>query len=145
MDVHIIWFLIGFGLLFVELITGTFYLLVLGIAAFGGGAAAYFSQGFPVQIITAGIVATIGSWMVHLYRVKNAQQQMKPMDFAKPVIFEAWVDQRERMAHVRYRGALWEAKVEADIEIEPGGMLYILAAEGNILRVAKTRPDWKTQ
>jgi len=36
MEHYIIWLLIGFGLMIVELITGTFYLLVLGIAATGG-------------------------------------------------------------------------------------------------------------
>jgi membrane protein implicated in regulation of membrane protease activity len=145
MENHIIWLLIGFGLMIVELLTGTFYLLVLGIAAFGGAAAGWFGQGFPAQIIITAVVATIGSWMVHAYRARNALRQMKPIDFAKPVIFEKWVDQKERMARVRYRDASWEAQVEAGAEVEPGGTLYILAADGNTFRVAKTRPDWKQQ
>ena len=143
MDHYIVWLLIGFGLLIVELLTSTFYLLVLGIAAFGGAAAAWFGHGFPAQIITTAVVAAIGSWLVHTYRIRNKQQQMKPVDFANPVVFESWVDQRERVARVRYRGAPWEAQVEADTEVEPGATLYILSASGNTLTVAKTRPDWK--
>ena len=126
---YIIWLLIGFGLLIMELLTSTFYLLVLGIAAFGGAAAAWFGHGFQIQIITTAVVAAIGSWLVHTYRIRNAQQQMKPVDFANPVVFEAWVDQGERLARVRYRGAPWEAQVEADTGVEPGATLYILSAD----------------
>ena len=145
MENYIIWMLIGFGLLIVELLTGTFYLLVLGIASFGGAAAAWFGQGFQVQIITTAVVAAIGSWMVHAYRARNALQQMKPVDFANPVVFESWVDQGERMARVQYRGAPWEARIEDDAEIAPGTTLYILSASGNTLSVAKTRPEWKAK
>ena len=142
MENHVLWLILGFGLLIVELLSGTFYLLVLGIAAFGGAAAAWLGQGFPVQIVTTAMVATIGSWMVHAYRARNAQQQMKPIDFANPVIFENWMNQRERLARVRYRDASWEALVADDAEVEAGGTLYILSTEGNMLRVTKTRPDW---
>ena len=145
MEHYIIWLLTGFGLLIVELLTGTFYLLVLGIAAFGGAAAAWFGHGFPVQIITTAVVAAIGSWLVHAYRIRNALQQMKPVDFAKPVIFEKWVDQKERLARVRYRDASWEAQVEAGTDIEPGSTLYILAADGSTFRVVTARPDGKQQ
>jgi membrane protein implicated in regulation of membrane protease activity len=145
MENHIIWLLIGFGLMIVELLTGTFYLLVLGIAAFGGAAAGWFGHGFPAQIITTAVVATIGSWMVHAYRARNALQQMKPVDFAKPVTFEKWTNQQERLARVRYRDAFWEAQVTDHAEVEAGDTLYILSSEGNTLRVTKTRPDWKQE
>jgi membrane protein implicated in regulation of membrane protease activity len=143
MEHYIIWLLIGFGLMIVELLTGTFYLLVLGIAAFGGAVAAWFGQGFPVQIITTALVGTLGSWMVHAYRSRNALRQMKPIDFARPVIFETWMNQRDRLARVRYRDASWEALISDDGDIGIGDTLYILSAEGNTLRVTKTRPDRK--
>ncbi len=140
MDNYIVWLLIGFCLMIVELLTGTFYLLVLGLAAFGGAAVAYLGQGFPIQVIATAVVASIGSYLVHAYRVRNAQQQMQSIDFAQPVIFEAWVDQDSCIARVRYRGAPWEARVEGDAEIKPGGSLYILTADRNTLTVTKTRP-----
>jgi len=145
MEHYIIWLLIGFGLLIVELLTGTFYLLVLGIAAFGGAAAGWFGHGFPGQIIIAAAVAGIGSWMVHVYDARNTLRQMKPVDFAKPVTFEKWTNQQERLARVRYRDASWEAQVTDDAEVEAGGTLYVLSTEGNTLRVTKTRPDWKQE
>ena len=140
MNNHLVWLLIGFGLLIVELVTGTFYLLVLGIAAFGGAAAAYLGQGFPVQIITTAVVASIGSFLVRVYRTRNAQQQMRPLDHSQPVKFEAWVDPGTRVARVLYRGAPWEARVDGDGQVEPGASLYILTVEGNSLTVSRTRP-----
>lgn len=138
---YIVWLLIGFGLLIVELLTGTFYLLVLGIAAFGGAAAAWLGHGFPAQIVTTAVVAAVGSWLVHGYRIRNAQQQMKPVDFARPVTFEKWMNQQDRLARVRYRDASWEALVESDAGIEAGATLYILSTDGNMLRVSKSRPQ----
>ncbi len=140
MDDSLVWVLVGFGLVIAELLTSTFYLLMLGIAAFGGAAVAWLGQGFPVQAIAAGVVAVVGVYAVHVYRAKNAHQQMKPVDHAQPVTFEAWVNQDARLARVRYRGASWEARVEGDAAIDPGGMLYILVADGNTLTVTKTRP-----
>ncbi|MBI4005923.1 MAG: NfeD family protein [Gammaproteobacteria bacterium] len=140
MDNYIVWLLIGFCLMIVELLTGTFYLLVLGIAAFGGAAVAYLGQGFPIQVIATAVVASMGSYLVHVYRIRNAQQQMQSIDFAQPVKFEAWVDQGARIARVQYRDAPWEAKVEGDAQIEPGSSLYILATDRNTLTVTKTRP-----
>ena len=140
MENYLVWLLIGFGLIIMELLTGTFYLLVLGIAAFGGAMAAYSGQGFEIQIIATAVVASIGSYLVHAYHVRNAQQQMQCIDFAQPVKFEAWVDQGARIARVLYRGAPWEAKVQGDAPVEPGGSLYILATDRNTLTVTKNRP-----
>ena len=140
MEGYLVWVLAGFGLMITELVTGTFYLLVLGFAAFGGAAVAWLGQGFPVQAITAGVVAAVGTYGVHLYHVKHVQQKMKPLDHAQPVTFEGWVNQEARLARVRYRGASWEARVEGDASIDSGGMLYILATQGNTLTVSSTRP-----
>jgi membrane protein implicated in regulation of membrane protease activity len=41
---------------------------------------------------------------------------------------------------VRYRGAPWEAQVEGPDGIEPGTLVYVLAVNGNTLKVAKNRP-----
>ena len=140
MENYLAWVLIGFGLVIVELLTSTFYLLVLGIAAFGGAVVAYFGQSFPLQALAVGVVAAIGSWLVHLYRIKNSQKQMRSMDVAQPVVFEEWVDQGGRVARVRYRGAQWDALVESDEDIKAGATLYILTAGGNTLTVSKNRP-----
>jgi membrane protein implicated in regulation of membrane protease activity len=144
MEVYLIWILVGFGLIIAELLTGTFYLLMFGIAALCAALIAFFGLSFPLQTLAAVMVSVAGCWFVHLYRVKNAQQQMKPVDFAQPVVFEGWVDEGNRIARVRYRNAQWEANVEPGIEAAPGSTLYITTTEGNTLSVVKSRPEWKT-
>ena len=141
MDHAILWAVIGLVLVIVELLTGTFYLLMLGIAAFGAAAAAWLGLAFASQSIVAALVAGIGCYGVHIYRARNRAQQMAPIDAGMPASFENWVDAKARLAKVRYRGASWDARVEGfEGGIEPGATVYVLAADGNTLRVAKNRP-----
>ena len=140
MEANLIWLLAGLALVIAELITGTFYLLVLGVAAFGAGAAAWLGGGFPLQVITATAVAGVGVYLVHAYRARNAAQQMPPIDAGQPASFESWVDQAAGLARVRYRGASWEARLEGSEAPQPGAVVYVLAAEGNTLKVSAKRP-----
>lgn len=140
MEADLAWAIVGLVLVIVEMLTGTFYLLVLAIAAFGAAAAAWLGQGFPAQAIVASLIAAGGSYGVHLYRAKNAARQMPPIDAGQPASFEAWLDRGARLARVNYRGASWDAVVDGDAAPEPGARLYVLATEGSTLKVAARRP-----
>jgi membrane protein implicated in regulation of membrane protease activity len=140
MDHATVWAVIGLALVIVELLTGTFYLLMLGVAAFGAAGAAYFGFDFGTQSIIAAIVSAVGCYGVHVYRAKNRAQQMPPIDSGMRASFESWLDAGARLARVRYRGASWDARVEGGEAIEPGATVYVLAADGNTLRVAKNKP-----
>ncbi len=130
----------GLVLVIAELLTGTFYLLMLGVAAFGAAGAAWLGLGFGVQIVVAALVSAIGCYGVHVYRERSRTTQMAPIDAGMPASFEGWIDAGGRLARVRYRGAPWEARVEGDGAIEPGATLYVLVADGNTLKVTKNRP-----
>ena len=140
MDHSLVWAVTGLVLAIVELVTGTFFLLMLSIAAFGAASAAYLGFDFAAQSIVAAMVAAIGCYGVHVYRARNRAQQMAPIDAGMPASFESWVDAPARLARVRYRGASWDARVEGAEALEPGATLYVLAADGNTLKVAKNRP-----
>jgi len=140
MDPALAWAIVGMALVIAELLSGTFYLLVLAVAAFGAAATAWAGQGFPLQSIVAGAVSAAGCYGVHLYRVKNRQQQMPPIDAGMPASFESWIDAPARLARVRYRGASWDARVEGGEALEPGATVYVIATEGNTLRVATKHP-----
>jgi membrane protein implicated in regulation of membrane protease activity len=141
MDPALLWAVVGLGLVIVELLTGTFYLLMLGIAAFGAAGAAWLGYDFSVQVIVAAVVAAVGCYAVHAYRQKNKAQQMPPLDAGMPANFENWIDAPARLARVRYRGASWDARVEGAEALEPGATVYVLAADGNTLKVVKNRPS----
>ena len=140
MDAYLLWLLLGLALVIVELVSGTFYLLVLGVAAFGAGAAAWLGGGFALQAIAAAVLALLGAYLVHAYRARNAAKQMAPIDAGQPASFEIWLDQPAGRARVRYRGASWDARLEAGETPQPGSVLYVLATEGNTLRVTSRRP-----
>ncbi len=140
MDPALAWAIAGLALIITELLTGTFYLLMLALAAFGAAAAAWLGQAFPVQSIVAAVVAAAGCYGVHLYRAKSAGQKMAPIDAGMPANFESWVDPGARLARVRYRGASWDARVEGNEALEPGAVLYVVATEGNTLKVAAKHP-----
>jgi membrane protein implicated in regulation of membrane protease activity len=140
MDPALAWAIVGLVLVISELLSGTFYLLMLAVAAFGAAAVAYFGLGFPVQCIVAAVLAAGGCYGVHIYRAKADPRRMPPIDAGMPASFESWLDAGARLARVRYRGASWDARVEGSDAIEPGATVFVVAADGNTLTVAKNRP-----
>ena len=120
MDPALAWAILGLVLVIAELLSGTFYLLMFGAAAFGAAGAAYLGQPFSVQAVVASVVAALGCYGVHVYRERNRAGQMPSIDAGMPASFEAWIDVAARLARVRYRGATWEARVEGAEALEPG-------------------------
>ena len=141
MEPYILWAIFGFVLVISELFSGTFYLLMLAVAAFGASAAAWLGNGFPVQSIVAGVVAAGGAYAVHSWRARDAKQQMKAVDAGQPASFENWVDRNARLARVRYRGASWDARIDGDQAPEPGSVVYVVSTQGNTLQVTLKHPD----
>lgn len=144
MDEDFLWAILGFALVIFELLTGTFYLLMLALAAFGAAVAAWLGQSFGVQSMVAAAIAAIGCYGVHVYRARNATQQMAPVDAGQPARFEAWLDPGAGLARVSYRGASWDAVVEQDAGQPPalaeGAMLYVVSTSGNTLKVTVRHP-----
>lgn len=139
MDPALAWAVAGLVLVIVELLTGTFYLLMLGVAAFGAAGAAWLGYDFSVQVLVAALAAAAGCYGIYAYRAKNKAEQMT-LDAGMPASFESWIDPGARLARVRYRGASWDARVEGGEALEPGATVYVVAADGNTLKVAKNRP-----
>jgi membrane protein implicated in regulation of membrane protease activity len=135
-----LWAILGLALVIIELLTGTFYLLMLAIAAFGAALAAWLGQPIGVQAVVAALVSAAGCYGVHVYRAKNAKGQMAPIDAGQPASFENWLDQGARLARVRYRGASWDALVDGEETVDAGAVLYVITTNGNTLKVTVRRP-----
>ena len=140
MEEDFLWAILGLALVIIELLSGTFYLLMLGIAAFGAALAAWLGQPFGVQAVVAAVVSAAGCYGVHVYRAKNVKGQMAPIDAGQPASFENWIDAGARLARVRYRGASWDALVEGEASVDSGAMLYVVSTNGNTLKVTDRRP-----
>ena len=140
LDLPLAWLIAGFILIIVELVTGTFYLLVIGIAAFAGAGVAYAGGTFVWQAVAAAVIAVAGLIWAHRYRQTISPKRMQGLDFGQPAAFESWVNKSTAQARVKYRDALWDAQVAGDVSGEPGEILYIISVDGSTLKVSKTRP-----
>lgn len=138
MEHSFIWLVTGIVLVIAELVSGTFYLLFLGIAAIVGAAVAYLGAPFWAQAIVASIVLLMGVIWIRRHKRMSKEVGMPSLDVGQPVKWESWISQPDHMARVRYRDAQWDAKVAGEIRGEPGEVLHITAVEGATLRVAKT-------
>ncbi len=140
MENYLVWLAAGFALVIAELVTGTFFLLVLGIAAFAGSATAWFGLGFWAEALCAATVAVAGVFWVRQRRKANPQADMASLDVGQPVTFDAWVSRDQGAARVTYRNTQWDAEVEGERDFDRGQVLFIHAVNGNTLKVAKSKP-----
>lgn len=136
------WLLVGLMLVVVELVTGTFYLLILGMAAGIGSLIAYLGQPLGTQTLFATIAAVAGAVLVHRYhRAANATSPKDTAnDIGQTVTIESWISEPQRLARVRYRGSVWDAEVIGTDRIDPDARLHIVATQGSRLKVSSTRP-----
>ena len=144
METWLIWVVVGFGLVIAELVTGTFYLLVIALGFFAAGACAALNANFIVQAVVGSAVAMVGAWFIHHWhesqRMKDAGKS-NMLDRGQPVVLEGWTNESAGIARVRYRGASWDARVPQGPHPETGATLYIEGQEGSVLLVAATRPQ----
>ena len=139
-DFSLAWLIAGFILVISELVSGTFYLLVLGIAALVASGIGYAGGAFVWQALAAAIVALAGVVWVHRYKRKILPGRMRGLDVGQPAAFDSWIDKSAGHARVKYRDALWDAHVAGEVSGERGEILHIVSIDGNTLKVSKTRP-----
>lgn len=139
MDAYLLWVVTGIVLIIVEMLTGTLYLLVLGVAALAAAAAAYLGQSFWVQAVIVAAVAVVGVILLKRFRGAAQPASGQGLDIGQAVVLDAWISEADGLARVRYRNAQWEAQVTG--ERVPGGkVFYIYAVEGSTLRVSAAKP-----
>jgi membrane protein implicated in regulation of membrane protease activity len=133
---YLYWILAAIALVIIELLTGTFYLLVLGIAACAGGTLAWLRMPLAAQAALATVVGALGVVLVHRYRVRSpgATSGSNAIDIGHRVTLESWIDESEGLARVSYRGTLWDAKVVG--ERSAGPVFYIRGVDGSTLHIA---------
>ena len=146
MQDYLIWTILGFVLVIVELMTGTFYLLVIGVGALFGGLAAYLGAPFIIQVGVAGVVASFGTWWVQKWHEAHHKggDQSNAIDVGQMVTVANWINHAEGMLRVKYRGAEWDARVKPGDVVSAGAgegaMLYILAQDGQCWVVGSQKP-----
>jgi membrane protein implicated in regulation of membrane protease activity len=141
MSGYVWWFVLAFGLVIAELVTGTFYLLVLSIALASAGVAHLLGAAFAVQLVVAAAIGFGGSLWLRRSRIgrlgrKEAADSVQNMDVGQVVRVDQWSP--ARTARTSYRGALWDVELAAGEDAAPGEFV-IREIHANRLIVAARR------
>ena len=135
-----IWWLLAGGMVVVELLTGTFYLLMLAVGLAAGAIAAHLGATLPIQLAVAALVG--GASVLILRAVRGKQEQPAAasknrdvnLDIGETVHVGAW--QADGTATAAYRGAKWSVAVRPGVAGSAGNH-RIVEVVGNRLIVEK--------
>lgn len=131
-----LWWSLAAALVALELVSGTFYLLMLALGAAAGALAAHAGGLLPVQLAAAAGVGGLAAVLWRLWSVRRAPAHAQPLhwDVGSTVQVDAW-DAQGR-AQVRHRGAVWAAVCAQPLPT-PAGLHRIARIEGNTLVLEK--------
>ena len=130
-----IWWLLAGGLIALELLTGTFYLLMVGAAI-----AAHLGASVTLQLVVAALLG--GGGVVAWRSVKKHQPPALPaganrdvnLDIGETLHIDAWNEDGTSSAH--YRGANWTVSLRTGAASSPG-LHRIVEVVGSRLVVEK--------
>jgi membrane protein implicated in regulation of membrane protease activity len=132
------WWIAAAALIAAELLTGTFYLLVIGVAVACGGVAAWFAGSTAVQWLTASALGVIGTALLNRWKHQGGEPAKQPaLDVGQMVRVESWGP--GRTARVSYRGSTWDAELAAP-DTPQAETMYIAATRGSVLILSDRRP-----
>ncbi len=122
-----------------ELMTGTFYLLLVALGLAAAALAAHLGFSSGMQLATAALVGGGATALWHWRRSREPQAAPVPenrdvnLDIGERVHVVAWG--ADRTARVQYRGSTWTARLRPGAPAGPGQHL-VVAVEGNWLVLA---------
>ncbi len=136
------WWLLGGTLVALELLTGTFYLLMLALGAAAGAIAAHLGAGHSAQMALAALVGcgALAWWHRHSRRAATPAPQSNPdlnLDIGRVVQVAQW--RSDSTARVHHRGSDWDARHAGGAAPQPGAHV-IRAIEGTRL-VLEAKPQ----
>jgi membrane protein implicated in regulation of membrane protease activity len=134
MSAAMLWFVLAFVLVVVELLTGTFYVLMVALAVAAGGVMAWLGAANWLQFLGAAVTGTSATLLLRRSRLGRASRHPDPstdteqnFDLGQQVAVDRW--NSDGTARVQYRGTQWDA-VLAEGESQAQGPHYICAIHG---------------
>ena len=134
-----LWWLAAGALVALELVTGTFYLLMLALGAAAGALAAHAGFGGIMQAVSAAVIGVGATVIWHLRRAREPRPAASEsnrdvnLDIGGTLHVTQW--RADGTARAQYRGAAWSVRYAGDGAPTPGDHI-IQAVHGNELRVA---------
>jgi membrane protein implicated in regulation of membrane protease activity len=136
-----LWWLLAGTLVALEMVTGSFYLLMLAVGLVAGALAAHVGWALVAQLSTAGLVGVVAVAICYLIRRPAAGDpsvlglQSVNLDIGEVVQVDIWLP--DGSAKVDYRGAQWAViAAHADQAFTPGPH-RVVELRGNRLVVEK--------
>ncbi|MDE1184076.1 NfeD family protein [Paraburkholderia sp.] len=133
---------VGAGVLVLfELLSGTFYLLMIALGFIAAGLVRAFGIGIDAQMVVAAIVALAAVLLLRRSRLGRKPRQEAlhnpdvNLDIGQNLTVDHWLDRRAR---VNYRGAAWDVQL-APGEPEDARNYTITALDGSCLVVVAHR------
>lgn len=119
-----IWWLLTGGAVAIELLTGTFYLLMLAIGMAAGAVTAHLGGGVVMQLWMAAVTGG-GAVVAWHFKLRNSRSKLNvqtnpsvSLDIGETVQINAW--NPDGTASVQYRGANWTAIHRPGVSPTPG-------------------------
>ena len=113
MALYYLWWIAAAVLVGVEMMTGTFYLLVVALACVAGGLVAYSGFDASWQWGVAAVIEVVGTIAIMQWKRKYASQPKlsNNLDVGAQVSVLEWRD--DNSARVAYRGTQWDAVLDS--------------------------------
>jgi membrane protein implicated in regulation of membrane protease activity len=131
------WMVLAFGLLILELLTGTFYLMVIAVALAAGGVAHLAGAPFTVQLVVTAVIGFGGAlWLrrSRFGRLKTEGDTLQNLDVGQVVRIDSW--SAGNTARASYRGAQWDVLLAPGETAAPGEFV-IQSVQGSRLVVTR--------
>lgn len=135
------WWLAAGAAVIAELLSGTFYLLMVALGFGAGALAAHLGLPMTAQTIAAAVAGTVAvglCWRFRRSRTAPPPPQANPdmnLDIGQHVHVEAW--DAEGATRVHYRGAMWQARLAAPEPAPAPGTYVIRAIDGAVLLLGR--------
>ncbi|HJV82687.1 NfeD family protein [Noviherbaspirillum sp.] len=135
-----IWFILVGVVVILEMFTGTFYLLMIGIGLAAGGVTALVGASDGAQLVVAAIVGSIATYGLRrskwgrTARREVARDPNVNLDIGQTLVVDAWSG---NAARTTYRGAQWDVELEHGARAQPG-VFVIREVRGSRLIVANS-------
>ncbi|RYF73155.1 MAG: NfeD family protein [Comamonadaceae bacterium] len=135
-----VWWLVAAAAVVLELLSGTVYLLLLGVGFAAAALSAHMGAGLTLQLLTAAVVgvgAMLGWYLIQRSRPARPPSQANRdvnLDIGETVQVDAW--DANGTASVRYRGAQWTVVPRAGAALSTGAH-RVAEVTGNRLVVDK--------
>lgn len=115
MDTWIFWFILAGLVLAAEMLTGTFYLLMISVGLVAGGLVALGGFDLNIQAVVAAVVWIIATLILRKTQWGKSQStdsERDPnvnMDIGQNITVDVWASGRQ--TRVMHRGAMWDVEL----------------------------------